>query len=168
MTDNANIALPNHEAWKVIRDNWNSVISNSTIFKFPLPLNTPGIIRQYLNRALAAGKSCLGDSSGIDFDDLYPAQATDLQARLIDQAVCLGQGLGLGNSNPTFKSSWEKSTPPPVTSTTPLIAPSTASKPSDPKKFDGTRSLFDNYITKLQLQFRSNPGAFGSDESKIL
>lgn len=42
------------------------------------------------------------------------------------------------------------------------------SRPSDPEKFDGTRSKFGSYDTRLQLQFRSNQRAFYYDESKIL
>ncbi|KAI1003433.1 hypothetical protein K3495_g4771 [Podosphaera aphanis] len=40
--------------------------------------------------------------------------------------------------------------------------------PSAPENFDGTRSQFGSFVTKLQLQSRAKSNAFSSEESKIL
>ncbi|KAI0991507.1 hypothetical protein K3495_g16680, partial [Podosphaera aphanis] len=45
---------------------------------------------------------------------------------------------------------------------------SSVARPDKPDKFDGTRTLFNNFVTQMQIQFRANPSAFPSEESKIL
>lgn len=157
--DSQNDALPNHAAWRQLAEGWDTIITDSTTRRFALPINLPRAIQKYLSRAHSVGKSSLGDSEPIDYSDLYPPEATDLQARLIDEAVCLGQGLGLEANAPT------KSQVP--ISDTSTNSPR-ASQLNDPLKFDGTSSKFNTFATNLQLQFRSNPRTYNSEESKIL
>ena len=102
------------------------------------------------------GKSCMGNSTPINFCGLYPTSVTDSQSQVIDQAMCLGQGLALAASRPFIRSTPANPSPSPVVSL------------SSRDQFDGTRSKFGSYITDLQLQFRSNPRAFSTEESKIL
>ncbi|KAI0991869.1 hypothetical protein K3495_g16318, partial [Podosphaera aphanis] len=149
-----NPMMPNHPAWQQILDSWDKIISDSTPVRFALPRNIPTVIRHCLNQAHSAGKSSLGDATVIDYSDLYPVEVTDLQSRLIDDAVCLGQGLGLAATKrgPSCQD----------TSTTRGRAPNI------PDTFDGTRAKFGNYATQMQLQFRSDPAAFPSEESKII
>ncbi|RKF55491.1 hypothetical protein OnM2_089001 [Erysiphe neolycopersici] len=102
-------------------------------------MNLPRAIQKYLSRAHSVRKSSL---------DLYPPEATDLQSRLIDKAVYLGQGLGL-EVNAHTKSQV------PISNTS--TNPSRASQLNDPIKFDGTKSKFNTFATHLQLHFRSDP-----------
>ena len=75
---------------------------------------------------------------------------------MIDQAVCLGQEPALAAGRPSIRSTPTNPSPAPVVNL------------NSPDQFDGTRSKFGSYITKLQLQFRSNPRAFSTEESRIL
>ncbi|RKF54714.1 hypothetical protein OnM2_095047, partial [Erysiphe neolycopersici] len=127
--DSRNYALPNHAAWRQLAEGWDTIITNSTSRRFALLMNLPRAIQKYLSRTHSVGKSSLGDSEPIDYSDLYPPEARDLQSRLIDEAVCLGQGLGLEANAPT------KSQVP--ISDTPTNLPR-APQLNDPVKFDGT------------------------------
>jgi hypothetical protein len=40
-------------------------------------------------------------------------------------------------------------------------------KIASPEKFDGTRSKLEGFLLQVDLNFRSNPSAFGSDEQRI-
>ncbi|KAI0993087.1 hypothetical protein K3495_g15097 [Podosphaera aphanis] len=127
--------------------------------QFALPNNIPAVIRHCLNRADAVGKSSIGDSSPIDYEEIYPDSATDLQSTVIDQAICICQGLALKSGRPPASNPSEN---------TPAPQSLAAAHPHKPEKFDGTRSQFGQYITKLQMQFRSFPSAFATDEAKIM
>lgn len=157
MEVDSNAALPNHSAWQNIFNDWDTIVANSNIFNFAVPLSVPSRIRQLLHQAHAVGKSSLSSSTPLNFAQLYPTAATDLQIEIINKAVCFGQGLALLASKPSNNNDSAAS---PSNSVVP--------RQSEPEKFDGTRSKFGSYVTRLQLQFRSNQAAFSSDESKIL
>lgn len=112
-----------------------------------------------LSRAHSITKSSPCDSEPIDYSDLYPPEATDLQSRLIDGAVCLEQDLSQ-EANALIKSQVPISDAP----TNPYRAPQL----SGPVKFDGRRYKFKTFATNLQLHFRSDPRTYDSEESKVL
>lgn len=112
-------------------------------------------------RAHTTGKSSIGGSDQIDYDELYPPFVSELQARLIDEAVCLGQGLALEVGS-TVHPEVNRELPPIKSIDQPIP------NVSVPEKFDGSRAEFENFTTNLQLHFRSNPQAFKSEESKII
>ncbi|POS85281.1 hypothetical protein EPUL_004032, partial [Erysiphe pulchra] len=91
----SNAALPNHLAWQNIFNDWDTIVANSNAFNFAIPLSVPSRIRQSLHQAHAAGKSSLSGSKSLDFAELYPSAAADLQIKIINKAVCFGQGLAL-------------------------------------------------------------------------
>ena len=160
-----NAALPRDPSWQLISKNWDQIITHSAPLKFALPADIPAPIRHCLNIAHAAGKSSVGNNP-IDYQGIYPVSATTIQSEVIDNAICLGQGLALMASKP--------STPPPSqiisqpSPPTQIVHTPSPPNPSAPEKFDGTRSQFGSFVTKLQLQFRANSNAFSSEESKIL
>ncbi|POS84717.1 hypothetical protein EPUL_004858, partial [Erysiphe pulchra] len=112
--------------------------------------------------ALSVGKCITKNSTPVNFEELYPPSVTDIQARLIEEAVCLGQGLCLEAS--TLSSTSEANKFLGQQNSELLKIPNV----SLPEKFDGTRSKFDTFTINLQLQFRSDPQAFKSEESRII
>lgn len=75
---NYNNAIPVHPAWKNILENWEIIVSNSTLRRFALPLNLPRKIDTYLVNAHSVGKCSTKDSTRVNFEELYPPIVTDL------------------------------------------------------------------------------------------
>lgn len=85
-----NDALPNHPVWRNLLDNWELKVSKSTLRRFALPLDIPRVVNTYLVNAHSVGKCSTKNSTSVDFEELYPPSVTDIQARSIEEAVCLG------------------------------------------------------------------------------
>ncbi|CAD6501418.1 BgTH12-01670 [Blumeria graminis f. sp. triticale] len=146
--------MKNH-AWKLIIDSWEDILSQSSILHLVLPDDVPAGIRHIVTRAFIAGKAS-GSGTPIDYSDLYTAPCTDIQKQVINDAASFGQGLAIQALQP-------------ITHHPPSLETYNFSIPNfpNPDKFDGTRSQFGNFVTQLQLLFRSNPSAFSLDISKI-
>lgn len=166
--DRLNDALPSSTVWQEILSNWATISGNSSVRHFALPQTLPKEIRSYLARAHAAGKASVGTNAVTDYSKLYPPSVTDLQALVIEEALSLGQGLSLEASRVTNSSlspsSEDQRREAKISESSSL---SRVLRPSEPEKFDGSRALFGHFITRLQLQFRSFPSTFTSDEVKI-
>lgn len=165
-TDRLNDALPSSPVWQEILSNWVVISGNSSVRHFALPQTLPKEIRDYLARAHSVGKASIGSDTVINYSNLYPPSVTDIQALVIQEALSLGQGLALEASRIT--------NPPPSSEVQRREVKDSESsnlsrvlRPSEPEKFDGSRALFGHFITRLQLQFRSFPSSFSSDEVKI-
>lgn len=162
-----NNAMPDHPGWTTLQENWNQICTESTIQQLvlPGPDHVPGTIRSLVKRAYIMGKASLRNPECIDFSAIYPAQVTDLQREILDDALSLGQGLAI-----VFTPAPAASAQPLVSA--PVVAPATASvrppRLADPDKFDGTRSKFRNFATQLQLHFSSNPAAYLTENSRIV
>lgn len=164
--DKTNLALPDSPAWQELLENWNTISSQSTARHLALPPNLPPIIRSYVSRAHLVGKSSLGTNTIINLDELYPFAPTQAQSLIIEEAVSLGQGIALEMTQIT-KSSSIKAINDEEKNHSASDVPAKAMHLSEPDRFDGTRSLFGHYITRLQLHFRSFPRSFDSDDDKI-
>ena len=80
-TDPINDALPNHPAWQLLSEKWDVISSNSSSRRFVLPPELPRPIWKYLIKAHSTGE--FGAGNIIDFKNLHPPLATDLQTRVI-------------------------------------------------------------------------------------
>lgn len=80
--------------------------------------------------------------------------------------MSLGQGLALEINKPTILPHPAMREEEVKTSSYP-ISSSRVAQPSEPEKFDGTRALFGDFLTRLKLQSRSFPREFTQDEAKI-
>lgn len=156
-----NDALPNDPSWHQLATSWEVITKNSTTRRFALPFELPRSIQKYPTRAHSAGKSKVSSDIPVDYDILYPPSATDLQMRVVDEAVTLGETLGLETMNPANAVTQKL-----PTSVDQLRSP--ALPFSTPEKFDGTRAKFENFATDMQIRFRSNPLMFSTEESKIM
>ncbi|KHJ35065.1 hypothetical protein EV44_g5483 [Erysiphe necator] len=157
--DTQNDALPNHAAWGQLAEVWDTIVTNSTSRRFALPMNLPRAIQKYLSRAHSVGNSSLGNSEPINFSDLYPPAATDLQFRLNGEVTCVEQGLGL-ETNTSRK--------PKASISDASTNFSQAPQLSNPVKFDGISSNFNIFATNLELHFKSGPYTYDSEKFKIL
>ncbi|KAI1000731.1 hypothetical protein K3495_g7464 [Podosphaera aphanis] len=164
--DSGNDALPTHLAWQRLAESWDQIATNTTLRRFALPFNLSRAIQIYLSHAYAAGKASFGNSDDIDFAELYPQEATDLQFRLIVEAVSLGQGVSLEASRPNF--AHDANAPPP--SEIPELLPQPSSVPhlAKPDKFERTRSKCNAFATSMPIRFRANPTDFPTEESQII